>query len=195
MTLPNRLLRWFRLGGLVAMAAVALALAPGSARDDAAAQDDEVLLGPMYGKTFKTVAEAPEKACQQLSGPLGQMEWSDRGATDQGLLSLGLVAKTGAVPFTISGAADCSWVAVGSDFEAPASGSYDVEFVMDVSGAVVLNGLASVGCDAERAGAQLFAFLWDKETGDVVASRAVPLPEVEKPTLDHDGCSAQQAVS
>jgi len=195
MTLPIRVLRWFGLGGLVAMAAAALVLAPGSARDDAVAQDDEVLLGPMYGKTFKTVAEAPEKACQQLSGPLGQMEWSDRRATDQGLLSLGLVAKTGAIPFTISGAADCSWAAVGSGFEAPASDSYDVEFVMDVSGAVVLNGLASVGCDAERAGAQLFAFLWDQETGDVVASRAVPLPEVEKPTLDHDGCSAQQAVT
>lgn len=195
MTLRSRLLKSLKLGGLVAIAAAALALVPGSTDDGAAAQDDEVLLGPMYGKTFKTVAEAPERVCQQLSGPLGQIEWSDRGATDQGLLSLGLVAKTGAIPFTISGAADCSWVAVGSDFEAPASDSYDVKFVMDVSGAVVLNGLTSLGCGAERAGAQIFAFLWDRETGDVVASRSVPLPEVEKPTLDHDGCSAQPAVT
>jgi hypothetical protein len=134
----------------VVAAAVALVLAPGSAGDNAVAQDGEVLLGPMHGKTFKTVAEAPKEACQQLSGPVGKMEWSDRGATDQGLLSLGLVAKTGAIPFTISGAADCSWVAVGSDFEAPASDSYDVEFVMDISGAVVLNGITSLGCDAEH---------------------------------------------
>jgi uncharacterized repeat protein (TIGR01451 family) len=42
---------------------------------------------------------------------------------------------------------------------------------------------------------QLFAFLWDQESGDVVASRAVPLPDVEKPTVDHDGCSAQHAVA
>jgi len=194
LTLPD-MLRWLRSGGLVVAAAVALVLAPGSAGDNVVAQDGEVLLGPMHGKTFKTVAEAPKEACQQLSGPVGQMEWSDRGATDQGLLSLGLVAKTGAIPFTISGAADCSWVAVGSDFEAPASDSYDVQFVMDISGAVVLNGITSGGCDAERAGAQLFAFVWDQETGDVVAARPVPWPEVGKPTLDHDGCSAQQPVS
>ena len=195
MTFRNRRLRLLNLCGLALIAAVALVLVPGSAGDDAAAQDGEVLLGPMYGKTFKTVAEAPEKACQQLSGPVGQMEWGDRGATDQGLLSLGLVAKTGAIPFTISGAADCTWVAVGSDFKAPASDSYDVKFVMDVSGALVLNGLTSVGCDAERAGAQLFAFLWDQETGQVVATSPIPLPEVEKSTLDHDGCSAQPAVA
>jgi uncharacterized repeat protein (TIGR01451 family) len=195
MRLKSRLVTLLKLSGPVVMAAAALALAPGSAGDDAAAQDNEVLLGPMYGKTFEMVAEAPERACQQLSGPLPQMEWSDRGATDQGLLSLGLVAKTGAVPFTVSGVGDCTWVAVGSDFEAPASDSYDVKFVMDVSGAIVLNGLTSVGCDAERAGAQLFAFLWDQETGKVVASRPVLLPEVEKPTLDHDGCSAQPPVT
>jgi len=195
MTLSDRLLSLLRLSGLVVIAAAALVLAPGSAGDDVAAQDNEVLLGPMYGKTFKTVAEAPKEACQQISGPLGQVEWSDRGVSDQGLLSLGLVAKTGAIPFTISGAADCTWVAVGNDFTAPASDSYDVKFVVDVSGALVLNGLTSVGCDAERAGAQLFAFLWDQETGAVVAARPVPLPDVEKPTLDHDGCSAQSAVT
>src|SRR4030042_1984445 len=98
MTLPIPALRWLGLGGLVAVAVVALVLGAGLTHDDAVAQDDEVLLGPMYGKTFKTVAEAPEKACQQLSGPLGQMEWSDRGATDQGLLSLGLVAKRRTTP-------------------------------------------------------------------------------------------------
>jgi uncharacterized repeat protein (TIGR01451 family) len=196
MTPLSRLLRLLKLGGLVVMAAVGLVLTPGSAGDDgAAAQANEVLLGPMYGKAFNTVAEAPKQACQQLSGPLGQMEWSDRGATDQGLLSLGLVAKTGAIPFTISRAADCTWVAVGSDFTVPASDSYDVEFVMDVSGALVLNGLTSLGCDAERAGAQLFAFLWDQETGGVVASSPVSLPGMEKPTLDHNGCSAQRAVT
>ena len=195
MTFSNRLLRWLTLSWLVVIAAAALVLAPASAGDDAAAQDGEVLLGPMYGKTFNTVAKAPKQACQQLSGPLGQVEWSDSGATDQGLLSLGLVGKTGAIPFTISGTADCTWVAVGNDFKAPASDSYDVKFAMDVSGALVLNGLSSVGCDAERAGAQLFAFLWDQETGEVVGARPVSLPEVEKPALDHDGCSAQPAVT
>lgn len=194
MTLAD-LIRWPRSGGFVLAAAVVLLLAPGSAGDDAVAQDDEVLLGPMHGNTFKIVAEAPKEACQQLSGPVGQMEWSDRGVTDEGLLSLGLVAKTGAIPFTISGAGDCSWVAVGSDFEAPASGSYDVDFVMDLSGAVVLNGITSGGCDAERAGAQLFAFVWDQEAGEAVAARPVPWPEEVKPTLDHDGCSEQQPVS
>ena len=195
MTLSSRLLRLLGLGGLVAIAAAALVLGPGSAGDKVTAQDDEVLLGPMYGKTFKTVATAPKQACQQLSGPLGQVELSDREVSDQGLLSLGVVAKTGALPFTISGAADCTWAAVGNDFSVPASDSYDVEFVTDVSGALVLNGLTAVGCDAERAGAQLFAFLWDQETGDVVAARPVPLPDVGKLTLDHDGCSAQPAVS
>jgi uncharacterized repeat protein (TIGR01451 family) len=195
MTPLSRLVRLLKLGGLVVMAATGFVLVPGSAVDDeVAAQANEVLLGPMYGKAFNTVAEAPMQACQQLSGPLGQMEWSDRGATDQGLLSLGLVAKTGAIPFTISRAEDCTWVAVGSDFTVPASDSYDVEFVMDVSGALVLNGITSVGCDAERAGAQLFAFLWDQETGDVVTSSPISLPGMEKPTLDHDGCSAQPAV-
>ena len=189
-------LTWLGPAGLLVMIAVALILAPGSAGGDyAAAQANQVLLGPKYGKTFETVAEAPKQACQQLSGPLGQMEWSDRKANGDGLLSLGLVAKTGAIPFTISGAADCTWVTVGSDFEVTASDSYDVKFVMDVSGAVVLNGLTSVGCDAERAGAQLFAFLWDQETGEVIASKPVPLPEAEKPTIDHNGCSAQEPVT
>ena len=91
-TSGSRLLRLLGLGGLVVIAAAALVLRLGSAGDDAAAQNDEVLLGPMYGKTFKTVATAPKQACQQLSGPLGQVELSDHEVSDQGLLSLAVVA-------------------------------------------------------------------------------------------------------
>jgi uncharacterized repeat protein (TIGR01451 family) len=193
---PGRLLRLLKLGGLALVAAVGLLLAPASTVDnDAAAQADDVLLGPMYGKTFNMVARAPKQVCQQASGLVTEIEWSDSRATNEGLLSLALVAKTGAIPLTISTAADCTWAAVGADFTVPTSGLYDVEFTMDVSGALVLNGLTELGCDAERAGVQLFAFLWDQETGEVVASSPVDLPGMEKPTLDHDGCSEQEAVA
>jgi hypothetical protein len=193
---PSRLPGLVKLAGLVFAAVAGIVLASGSTvENDAAAYTSDVLLGPMYGKTFSIVARAPKQACQQVSGPLREVEWSDSRATDEGLLSLALVAKTGAIPLTISTAADCTWAAVGDDFTVSASGLYDVQFVMDVSGALVLNGLSALGCDAERAGAQLFAFLWDQDTGEVVAASAVDLPGMKNPTLDHNGCSEQQAVA
>jgi len=180
-----------QVGGLVVAVAVALLIAPGSAGDNAVAQDGEVLLGPMHGKTFKTLAEAPKEACQQLSARWGKWNGATVGPRTRDCCPWGWWRRRGRSrsPFRERP------IALGSLWERLRGAR--IELLRCAVRDGHLGRCRSErdhlgGCDTERAGAQLFAFVWDKDTGDVVAARPVPWPEVEKPTLDHDGCSAQR---